>query len=298
MKTKYTHLVLLVLLFLSAKQIYAQSSTFNLDQKTSTFIDNALIECIYKYTINAPLQNTSGEKQTEIYNTILQANGTVSKFWDWHSFKKDSIIYFSSEKLSKDSIGKLAWQYNFTVKALFVPVILKNYPIEKITVTDEITPDDYFYVENKNIRNWKLINDTLTVCGYLCYKAVISFGGREWTAWYAPEITIADGPWKLYGLPGLILKAVDTTGTHSFEAVVIRQSLRPIYLAKNILLIKIEKEQFIKNKDAFEKDPQKSLMMSSQIKSITVLKKSDTFIINGKRATLDPKRVYCPLEFE
>ena len=173
-------------------------------------------------------------------------------------------------------------------------MIFKNYPNEKITVTDEITPDDYIYEESKNIRDWKLINDTLNVCGYLCYKAVTSFGGREWTVWYAPEIAIADGPWKLYGLPGLILKASDSTGTHSFEAAVLRQSLRPIYMSKNILQIKIKKEQFIINKNAFEKDPQKSLMMSSQIKSITVLKKSETFIINGKRATLDPKRIYCP----
>ena len=79
MKTKYTHLILLVLLSLSVKQLYGQSSTFNLDKNTSTFIDNAQIECIYKYTVNAPLRNTSGEKQTEIYNTILQANSSFTR---------------------------------------------------------------------------------------------------------------------------------------------------------------------------------------------------------------------------
>ena len=290
----------MVLLFLSAKQLYGQSSTFNLDPNTSTFIDNAQIECIYKYTVNAPLRNTSGEKQTEIYNTILQANGSVSKFWDWHSFKKDSIIYVSSEKLSDNSISDLTDRYYKHVKDLFVPVILKNYPKEKITVTDEITPEDYCYVENKITRNWQLINDTLTVCGYLCNKAEASFGGRKWTAWYAPEITIADGPWKLYGLPGLILKAEDSTNIHSFEAVVIRQSIRPIYIAKNILQIKIKKEQFIKNKNAFEEDPQKNILMSPQIKDIHIERDGDveSLIVNGKRASIDIKRTYCPLEFE
>jgi GLPGLI family protein len=298
MKTKYTHLILLVLLFLSVKQLYGQSSTFNLDPTTSTFIDNAQIECIYKYTVNAPLRNTSGEKRTEIYNTILQANGSVSKFWDWHSFKEDSIIYSSANELSKDSISKVTDQYYYRVKDLFVPVILKNYPKEKITVTDEIIPEDYYYVENKTTRNWVLINDTLTVCGYLCNKAETSFGGKKWTAWYAPEISIADGPWKLYGLPGLILKAEDSTGIHSFEAVAIRQSTRPIYVAKNILQIKIKKEQFIKNKDAFEKDPEKSISMLPQTQ-IGIDENLGIVTVNEKRTSVDDlKRAYCPLEFE
>lgn len=297
MKTKYALLFLLVLLFLSTKQINGQSSSM-IDTKTSTFIDNALIECIYKYTINAPMRNDSDKKLTEIYNTILQANASVSKFWDWHSFKKDSIINFSPEQLSNDSINKLTWKYNLKVKDLFVPVILKNYPKEKVTVTDEIVPNDFLYEENKNGYNWLLKDDTLTVCGYLCYKSVCSFGGREWTAWYAPEINISDGPWKLYGLPGLILKAEDSTGTHSFEAVAIRQSTRPIYIAKNKLQIKTGKEQFIKSKNLFEEDPEKSLSMSPQIQDITVLKDFGTLLIDGKRASINAMRGYCPLELE
>jgi len=47
----------------------------------------------------------------------------------------------------------------------------------------------------------------LTIVGQQCLMAKTRFRGREWTVWYAPEVGIPLGPWKLAGLPGLILKA-------------------------------------------------------------------------------------------
>jgi len=299
MKTTHILLALFALLFSTTVHPVAAQSTFKLDPQASTFIDNSLLECIYNYTINVPLQNsTTNEKQVEKYTTILQANGSNSKFWDWNSFKKDSIIY-TSANLPADSLKKLKEKYYLKVKYLLMSVVLKNYPKEKITVTDDITPEDYIYAENKVDRKWVLQDGTLKVCGYECNKAVASFGGREWTVWYAPEITISDGPWKLYGLPGLILKASEATGTHSFEAIAIRKSNRPIYLDKNITQLKIGKDQFIKNKNKFEEDPMNNIHME-QIKSIDVNPTLDLVMMNGKRtsARMNKKVLYSPLELE
>lgn len=49
------------------------------------------------------------------------------------------------------------------------------------------------------------------------------FAGREWTAWFTSEISIPDGPYKFYGLPGLILKISDKTNTHSFEMISVQK---------------------------------------------------------------------------
>ncbi|MCW5923698.1 MAG: GLPGLI family protein [Saprospiraceae bacterium] len=42
---------------------------------------------------------------------------------------------------------------------------------------------------------------------YQCHKALGKFGGREYEAWFAIDIPANTGPYKLGGLPGLILEA-------------------------------------------------------------------------------------------
>jgi len=268
---------------------------FTLDTKTTTFIDNALMECFYDYTVKAHPRNDTINKTVAItYNTLLQANATVSKFWDWHMFKMDSIIFTAETPLPKDSLYQLFRIYNIKVKYLFIPIVFKNYPKGKISVIDDIAPGMYIYEQPKSGLAWSLSEDTMTVCGYLCNKAVSSYGGREWTAWYAPEIAISDGPWKLYGLPGLILKAIDSTGEHSFYAVVIRNTKRPLYLTKDFQRLKINKEKFFKQKQEFDIDQIKNVNLNPTIKNISII--NDEIYINGTRFSFIIDFVYSPLE--
>lgn len=59
-------------------------------------------------------------------------------------------------------------------------------------------------------QQWELHPDeSKQIAGYEVRKATTHFRGRNYTAWYAPKIPIPAGPWKLGGLPGLILEAYD-----------------------------------------------------------------------------------------
>lgn len=91
-------------------------------------------------------------------------------------------------------------------------VLYVGYPEGEVSVFDKITPNRYFYSEPLPDFQWELTDDTLTVGGYLCQKAVGKYGGRTWTAWYSEEVSAPYGPWKLRGLPGMILKAEDKDG--------------------------------------------------------------------------------------
>lgn len=65
--------------------------------------------------------------------------------------------------------------------------------------------------------DWKLTNEKQSIEGIDCKKATTNFKGRNWIAWYAEELPFTSGPWKLAGLPGLIVQAYDENKEISFE---------------------------------------------------------------------------------
>lgn len=77
------------------------------------------------------------------------------------------------------------------------------------------------YYEPIPVFDWQLEDGDSIVCGYPCNKATASLRGRTWHVWYTLDIPYSDGLWKLCGLPGLILKATDSTGEFDFTAIAI-----------------------------------------------------------------------------
>lgn len=66
-----------------------------------------------------------------------------------------------------------------------------------------------YYADTLYPMEWKISQDKKIIDGIDCFKATTFFKGREYIAWYAPSIPSDNGPWKLGGLPGLILEAHD-----------------------------------------------------------------------------------------
>lgn len=58
--------------------------------------------------------------------------------------------------------------------------------------------------------DWKISNETKEIGNFECTKATANFRGRDYTAWFTFSIPLPYGPWKLQGLPGLVLEAYDT----------------------------------------------------------------------------------------
>lgn len=95
---------------------------------------------------------------------------------------------------------------------------------------------DYFeynqpwvYTESYEPQAWRLLDQVDSVCAYPCHTAEAEFRGRTWRVWYTLDIPLRSGPWKLNGLPGLILKAEDSEGKYRFQAIDIHQRREPIY---------------------------------------------------------------------
>lgn len=95
----------------------------------------------------------------------------------------------------------------------------KNFKYRKFTYYYNILKEISYSTNELTIPTWNFTNDTLTINGALCYKAIAQMLGREWIAWYDPSIAINDGPWILWGLPGLIVRAYDSNKYFIFECM-------------------------------------------------------------------------------
>lgn len=98
------------------------------------------------------------------------------------------------------------------------------------------------YEEKWTGQEWTLQSDTATFLGYPCQRATCHWRGRDYIAWFAPDIPIRRGPWKFGGLPGLIMKIHDVDSLYVFEAVAIEKGEFPLW--------QYPKEEFMKSSRA------------------------------------------------
>jgi len=61
--------------------------------------------------------------------------------------------------------------------------------------------------------NWRLLPDTMTISKISCQKAIGKYKEMDYEAWFALSIPTPVAPLQLRGLPGLLIKATNTT-TH------------------------------------------------------------------------------------
>ncbi len=107
------------------------------------------------------------------------------------------------------------------------------FPKQRKSISYEATKALNYLVESETENlNWKILKDTLNFSGVHAQKATVTYKGRNWIAWFAPELPFASGPWKLYGLPGLIVEAYDDKKEVQFKFAGV-ENVKPGDLAVN-----------------------------------------------------------------
>lgn len=173
---------------------------------------------------------------------VLLANKTQSKFYSPATEYKDSLESTPqgraiSKQLFSDAVRRYSETKdmnamdNVTYRTFLY--IFRSYPDNEMTVYDKAgSLEQGCYTEPLDEIEWEISDSTKTILGYDCEMATTSYHGRNWTVWFAPDIPLQEGPWKLTGLPGLILEATESSGQHSFVATGLQtsdQEIFPIY---------------------------------------------------------------------
>jgi hypothetical protein len=74
---------------------------------------------------------------------------------------------------------------------------------------EDITGDRFWVSDSLYPMQWTILDGKKQIGELTTQQATCWFRGRRYEAWFAPEIPISAGPWKMGGLPGLIVELED-----------------------------------------------------------------------------------------
>ena len=136
------------------------------------------------------------ENQPTVMQTIMASTAQIKVLKDTTYVDEKGVRVTQSFGSSTD-YSKFPDEYLKVDPATNKIEMIQSVLNKKFLITDELN------------YSWKITNETKKIQNYTCYKATTSFRGNNFEAWFTPDIPINAGPWKWYGLPGLILEATD-----------------------------------------------------------------------------------------
>ena len=267
--------------------------------QTKDSIDISHLLTVYNYQCQTT--DAEGNPVTDQMKLALQVGTHCTRSYPYWKYQDDNE---GMDHLSNGTMLQVRYDESYT----FMPEIWTNYPDDRQTIRDAILPKIYEANEPRISPKWTLTDDTLTVCDYSCKSATTFLHGRQWTAYYTEEIPSSAGPWKLCGLPGLILRAEDESRTHSFIAEIIKSDGAPIFYEHNAITIKISEKKLIKQKSLtfgnrlYAKNPTYYIDIRNMAKTednvgATITGGKYVNIVNGI-IEKDKAHVYQPLELK
>lgn len=131
--------------------------------------------------------------------------------------KDNASVFGKIENLNQASTEKKGHQLYITPKK--PKLIFKDYTKKFMISNERIVLNEFTVKDSIENIKWKISNEEKTILGYVCKKAEAHFRGREYVAYYTNQIKKTDGPWKLTGLPGLILEAFTKDNYIHFNAI-------------------------------------------------------------------------------
>ncbi|MBD1392748.1 GLPGLI family protein [Mucilaginibacter glaciei] len=169
----------------------------------------------YKFT---HIRDTTAKDKPYTENMVLFLGQTASVYKSYDKKLQDALMRKQIETQMAEQKGNggpmniKVTSNKPTTRAEFYQFAAEGKLMRKETL---ITP--YLIVEPIPVINWKISTDTASFGTLHCQKATGHFKGRDYTAWFCPDLPFRAGPWKLNGLPGLIVEAYDTNKEVEFK---------------------------------------------------------------------------------
>lgn len=214
---------------------------------------------------------------------LLEVGSRVTRFYSYRTWQTDSLVRVTPPEQVMANLGSF---HSGVRDELF-----RDQTAGRLTHIDQIGMDYLLYTEPLPAIDWELEEGERTILGYACRRARCTFRGRNYEAWYAPEIAVSAGPWKFGGLPGLILAIKDDAGVLDLEATGVEQRVEPIRMTDRNYM-KTSRKKYRELKQKMMTDPVGYLTGNSNVQM--TIKNEDGSPVNPG----DLVRGYNPIELE
>lgn len=167
--------------------------------------NNYSIAQTHRFIYDVVYKKDSTSNITTKENYILDIGTKETKYYTYDFFVADSLITnnipFPKEmKLNTSDI-----------------IVHKNNNNEFFQY--DLLENTVLQLQTNDTQKWNLSQEKKNVKNLSLQKAITTWGGRNWTAWFAEEIPFQEGPYKFHGLPGLIVEIYDDKKNYHFELV-------------------------------------------------------------------------------
>ena len=238
-------------------------------------LGTSYMECVYRHKATDTVLD---QTRTDYY--ILEIGKDNSLFSSYGLYRIDSVIENKYKYRCTNYQHKILMQQN----PFFFNAWFKDNKAKKIRSYDQVFMDKFVYEEPMPDIKWTIGKETQVICGHKCRKATGQFRGVKWTVWYS-DIPVQNGPWKLGGLPGLILRATDADGLRSFEATGVRKHSHNFHI-EDLYYAKISRKECYDLYKEFRTSPR------------TFLNGMTAWDKNGNPVQPVKRLFYAPLELE
>ncbi|MBC6993750.1 GLPGLI family protein [Neolewinella lacunae] len=165
----------------------------------------ASVEVKYLQKKNPRVNDPGGEFFSNDDFATLVSNGDISTYRYGQGGE--------GKKVEKDDNNNIKITYSDAYGFVFH----RDKGKRKFISRDLIKDQPFIITEDLAELKWEIQADGVReIGGYHCQMAVTEFRGRVYEAWFTTALPLDAGPWKLAGLPGLILEAKDRQGIIQF----------------------------------------------------------------------------------
>lgn len=245
---RYKHIImkysLSILLFLVAQLLYAQENP------------QALAKVHYEFK---HVNDSTQRDQFIRDETVVYFNQQASYYTSYSSKRMQDEVKKQMEDPGFDGTLTIITRSSPSSSSYLLDAD-QNKMIEVVSVAS----DKFAIPQTYPTQDWEILGDRKEIGGYDCQNAKTTFKGRTYIAWFTTELPFSYGPWKLHGLPGLILDARDTKNEVIFAYAgfdKIEDGKTSVALPQNVITTTAEEVKKIQ--EAFKANPQAYMQAQS-----------------------------------